>query len=130
MLSNYHFIHGKQSTIHSDLCYSKLMPSFYFSNTRIPFEWKTPLGYLLAVAFECSIVLTVIFTAKSVGIYGIGLFSFSIALTEDIKCDLDAIATDVRNKQTRSKTMRQIIALVKFHSKAILLSHFIDKISL
>lgn len=101
---------------------------------RFPFDWKTPLGYLLAVAFECTILLIAIFALKSLGIFAIGVFMFSISLTEDIKCDLDRIVANSSIKKipgkTRLKIMNQIIALVQLHSKATLLSTFIDKICL
>lgn len=68
--------------------------------------------------------MIVIFTVKCLGIFGIAVFSLFISLTKDIKCDLNVVINNAKMEKTRLKTIKQLNAVIQFHSKAIQLRYF------
>lgn len=91
---------------------------FGFYHSRLPFDWKTPLGYLVAyfivsVAAFCTFNCAYLFCC-----FLIGSCWLSVTMVTDITSDLDALNVSQITHDTRQKLTRCIINIVQFHSDA------------
>ncbi|XP_031633866.1 uncharacterized protein LOC116347428 isoform X2 [Contarinia nasturtii] len=103
-----------------------------FYPTALPFNWKTPIGYTFAVAFQLLTFLGVLeLFLAFIAIY-IGICQYAMAFADDIEENIQDLNNDVeycnRNcaapKQTEiRKKLRDIVA---FHSRSV---QFVSKFS-
>lgn len=83
---------------------------------RIPFDWKTPIGYLTAVVYQYVMTrFSFVFIAGAVSI-GISEFLFAVTVTDDIKCILESFNKDAKSKNTRLKTLQHLSNYIQIHS--------------
>lgn len=98
---------------------------FRFSNNkRYPFDWKNPIGYGIAMAFEFLSGWCTFFVALAILKFAIGIYLFVFSMVEDIKCDLESINRNAKFKKTRVEVVQQFSGIVQFHSKVMQLSTF------
>lgn len=88
---------------------------------RFPFDWKTPLGYLVAIALEYVVVSYVLLIAACLIIFGISAYLYIIALSKCIKGSLFAIGRRTQNKRNRHISDR-FIEFAQFHGQVKQLS--------
>lgn len=85
---------------------------------RFPFNWKTPLGYLVGWLAESAgfynLALMVVLLVNSV----ISTCWFFIFMTDDITNDLEAFNNDVKTKQNRDDQINRFASIVQFYSEA------------
>ena len=108
-------------------CFQNVIHLIFFclEFLRLPFEWKTPIGYIFAVALQCTVLWIAIFVSKFIGTFSIAAFLLLISFTDDIKYDLNTIKINIKMEENRSKIIKQIVTFVQFHSKAIEFSTFL-----
>lgn len=94
-------------------------------NIRYPFDWKNPIGYLMALFYEFLIEFLLIYGAMALLNFSIGVYLLLISLSEDIKCDLCSFNESARQSDD-SNTVTQFSKLIHYHSKVIQLSDFDD----
>lgn len=91
-------------------------------NQRLPFNAKNPIGFVVAILFECILAGSLMVTVKCLVILEFGTFSMLFPMTKDIKYMLKAINYNTKKKKDRPKIANQFLQVVQFHSKLIKLS--------
>lgn len=82
---------------------------------RFPFDWKNPVGYLVAVAVQLHMTLIIVRYIECFLIFGLAgvLFGFSIA--NDIKNNLKQFNKIAKSKKSiLPNIMEQLVALIHF----------------
>lgn len=102
----------------------KIMFAFIFLQIdyRLPFDWKTPSGFLIALSIQSILSICVMVTLECLAIFGLGTCLMLFPLTKDMKNNLRTISHDARRKKNRSKIIKQFSQFIQFHSKLIQLS--------
>lgn len=86
-----------------------------FEIKRVPFHWKTPIGYLIAVVLQ---LLILAYPARFVSwmlSLAMGGYLFAMSLVNDIKEMIDSINENIKTKTTRRPALvKQITETVRF----------------
>lgn len=96
---------------------------FFF--IRFPFDWRNPLGYLMACTSEYIGLITVARVGLQIIIFLSGSCWLLISMAHDIKCELRTIADIMKTKHTLSNELSEFI---EFHSNVIQLSEVFCKL--
>lgn len=75
---------------------------------RFPFEWKNPIGYLLAIFLQIKMVELVLKDAAFFWSFALGIFLYTIAFVKDLKCNLKNMQKSAKIKKLRSHIMEQM----------------------
>lgn len=87
---------------------------------------NTPIGYSLAVPFQC-IIITYAFSALMTTVsIGIGNYLFGMSLTDDIKTILHSIDKNSKSRKNRQNLRAQFIEFINLHSDTKQLSYCIS----
>lgn len=82
---------------------------------RFPFDWKNPLGYFVAVAFQY-IATSLLFAFVSCMMsFEIGAFFMELLLTNDIKSDLKLFNENAMVKDNRSLAFKRFGDFIENH---------------
>lgn len=65
--------------------------SFSFCNLRLPFNWKTPFGYLIALLFETVAMFGVNLGSVPIGCFLLGTCWLVMAFVDDIINDISIL---------------------------------------
>lgn len=89
----------------------------FVPNYRVPFNWKNPNGYLMAVLFEYVLTIYMFVFLECVLSLGITAFLFEVAVIEYLKNNLNSI----KNKSSKShegqlKTIEKFSNFIEIHS--------------
>lgn len=95
-----------------------------FNNKRFPFDWKNPIGYVVAIAYEYMGGVCTFFVAMAILKYAIVVYFFLFSMIDDIKCDLESINRNAKKKKTRMEVVKQFSEMIQFHWKVMELSTF------
>ena len=91
--------------------------AFHFNNVftfRFPFDWKNPIGYLIAVGLQLIMVFIALHYVACFLTLAIGSVMFSLSIAEDIKDSLIFIDESAKSKQSLPHMMKQLIELIRF----------------
>lgn len=89
----------------------------YFFISRLPFNWKTPLGYLAVLFCESVLAFYTIMFVAAIGCLLIGSCWIVILLIEDITSDLSPLTRDDETSdRTGTNLTVQVYNIVQFHS--------------
>lgn len=100
----------------------KTICNLSFPIQRLPFNWRTPFGYLMALICEtCAFICMVCMGSPCVGIF-IGSCWLLTAFMKDITYDLSNLSADVKLKRSKQKINAQFTSIVQDFSDAIQLS--------
>lgn len=115
----YHFQRGK-SLIHK---YCPFECNSQFFHSSFPFNWKNPIGYSIAVAWEyTSIFILIRFLGCLVPLV-LACFFFAFSITNDWKGDLRKLNEMANTKHpSEAKIFKQLIEFIRSHSNAKQLS--------
>lgn len=80
---------------------------------RFPFDWKNPLGYLVAFILICIINLNIVIFMMCNLCLGIEVYALITSFTKDIKYELSAFSRMARSELNLSK---RLFGIVHFHS--------------
>lgn len=83
---------------------------------RFPFDWKNPLGYLVAFILICIINLNIVIFMMCNLCLGIEVYALITSFTKDIKYELSAFSRMARSELNLSK---RLFGIVHFHSTVI-----------
>lgn len=92
----------------------------YFSHLRLPFDWKNPSGYLIAVCIEGIVSLPVLHYFAFIVSFGLGGYFFAIASVKDMKADMQSVNEAAKIKQ--SDCLKHINEFAHLHANTIRLS--------
>lgn len=94
--------------------------------SRLPFNWTTPFGYLVAYSILCVTVFCSYYCTYLVTCFLIGICWLSIKCVEDITNDLRALSFSKGTKDSHQKLKRSLINIVQMHSDVKQLSLLIQ----
>lgn len=91
--------------------------SWHLTIFRLPFDWRTPLGYSIVTIVQFATLSVSLFCLTPALCLFIGTCWIFIAFTEDMKWQLSAFNIgDVQSMRNDKKTMRHFCYMVRFHS--------------
>lgn len=85
---------------------------------RFPFDSRNLIGYLMAVGLEYSANALLYFFNAGLVPLAIGIFLFTLSMTEDIKNNLNSVNEMIKIKGTRPEIYKKITHSIRLHSKA------------
>lgn len=96
---------------------------FFFVSKRFPFNWKSfPIGYLVAVCFEFFGAIVLFGLVASLTIFFVGICMFLLAITKDIKQELEIFNEIDENNVDEKELEEKFCEIIQLHSDAIHLS--------
>lgn len=78
--------------------YEKSIIQWFFHIFRVPFNWRTPIGYLVYVVFYIATGLSLTLSATATLSFCIGSFLLLISFVEDATNDLARLNVDEKSK--------------------------------
>lgn len=96
--------------------------SFCWFGSRMPFDWKTPLGYLIAYLSGIPVIYYIIRFSTCTMTFPAASCGIMIAFSKDIRAELAAINQQSKNRENDAKVMKKVCEIVGFHSVARQLS--------
>ena len=94
----------------------KLNFSTLILKLRLPFDWKNPFGYLIAIASQTMMTAYGLTFLVSVGSFGIGSYSILKALTRDIIRLLLTIDESAESEKNHKCILKLLSELIQYHS--------------
>lgn len=98
---------------------------FIFIYSSVPFDWKNPIGYFFGFAFQAATAFYIDFLSPYHTSFIAGICLMLMTLAQDLKNDLLTINSLAKN---RSKLLKNISSLVRFHSECKQLSDGVDRL--
>lgn len=93
--------------------------------SRLPFDWRTPFGYLVTLAAEYTSINSAVFGFTPIISFFIGSGWFAIWIVKDITSDLAALKDQqVSTKRRQKELKKKFYYIVRFYSDARELSAF------
>lgn len=84
---------------------------------RYPFDWKNPLGYLVAVTLQYIIIFHVFLLIFSAFSLGVGCFLLVISImNQSMKSDLKLFNANAASDQNHLLTVKLVADFVEIHS--------------
>lgn len=92
---------------------------------RFPFDWNKPIGYLIAVALECAVVLIATLIAICIIAPVFGSIFMLISVAKSLKDFVTSIREKANHKKARVQSMKQISDFIELQSNAIKLNEIL-----
>lgn len=89
---------------------------------RLPFDWRTPSGYLAAFIIEFVIVFTAMMWLTCIIFLIVGVTSFLVLLVRDIKNKLGNLKSFATSIRSETELNKKIFAIIQSHCEAKQLS--------
>lgn len=99
-----------------------LNSSKWFAIHRFPFNWKNPVGFLVAISIQYTITAYGLTFCACVFGLAVGCFLYVIALNKIIKASLFNFSQNTRAKIDQIILLEQLIEFIELHSGAKQLS--------
>lgn len=90
--------------------------NFHFCSLSLPFDWKTPFGYLFAFVISSNACYAYIFSLCPMIYFLIGSCWLFVEAAEDITEDLSLL------QKNDARLKRQLCDIIRFHAEAKQLS--------
>lgn len=100
-----------------------------FIARRFPFDWKTPLGFLIAMGAQYTVLSYLTMIGGCVLVLGIGTFLYLMTMSKCIKSCLFAIGRNAELKSNRTHIEEQLIEFIQYHSRVKQLSKFFSELN-
>lgn len=83
---------------------------------RLPFDFKSPVGYTVACALECVMCWTQFMISSCLASAGIVAFLLGLAVTKDLTNALCIIQKNIKIKRNRLKGVIKLYRFIELHS--------------
>lgn len=97
---------------------------FTLSVRRIPFDWKTPQGYLIVFIDQCAACYFLCLSCTSIMCFAIGTCMMITSILRDIANDLSLLNEPIIFNARRNKIAQQFYDIIQLHCDAKQLSDF------
>lgn len=94
----------------------------FFVAFRLPFEWRTPIGYLIAFSIQFASFYCILLSADCFMGFLIGSCETLLTLTEDVKTELSALDDANKSGENAANLKQQMCDFVDLHSNTRQLS--------
>lgn len=81
---------------------------------RLPFNWKNPIGYSIAVVVQLHMVSLCLRYIDCVMILGFAALLFAFTFVKDIKGDLERFNRLAKIKKTQDRSMKPLCEIIGF----------------
>lgn len=89
----------------------------FFFCLRFPFEWRSSIGFLVALFMTSIFQTNELFFMSCVFCAGIIFYMFMISLINDLKYDLNSFREMIKSKRPQEELLKSFCHLLQFHSK-------------
>lgn len=96
--------------------------SFFIFHCSLPFNYKNPIGYTIAIAIQSTVLFHNMHFTSSMANFGIGSFLSAIALTKDLKYTLCRINESAKKKRNPTLAIENFSDFIELESTAKRLS--------
>lgn len=132
MPSYYHCQCGKYFKLHTLLSISRLLFANYINkfycilhlldtknliSHRLPFDWKNPMGYLLAVALQYTVSTYIFFLLAGFSALAIGSYFIGLTGAKEIRICIFETNRRLQTKYERAYIHRFIFIFIQWHSR-------------
>lgn len=83
---------------------------------RLPFNWRNPFGFLIAIAIHCTLFWHVTMIGACLVSFAIGCYCFAIATIKLVKVSLLSIGQRIGVKRKQTLNLNQLIEYIELHS--------------
>lgn len=83
---------------------------------RLPFDWRSPFGYLIAVTLTVFVAIYEMCLYANLSSLGIGCFLFSTSSTRKLQDSLYTVNERARFEEGRTRTTKQITEFIEWYS--------------
>ena len=90
--------------------------NLFFKIRRFPFDWKNPLGFLLATSLE---FVMLFFSSRYLAcflILGFGMFMYGLSFAKDMIAELHSINKWAKAKKSETNILKRLIEIVIMHT--------------
>lgn len=122
---SYHFQCGEYDIL-SQSCYLIISVIMHISMLRVPFNWKSPIGFLIAMTVQCTIITYMAMIGACVLAVAIGSYFYTMAASKCIKENLFTVTENCRDKSKRKLIRVQLIEFIDFHTQVKQLSNIFN----
>lgn len=84
--------------------------------TRFPFEWRHPIGYLIAITLEYVVAVYAFELLSALLILALDLVLIAVDSTQALKDDLKLINKNAASKKHRLLTLNRLANFIQSHS--------------
>lgn len=95
---------------------------FLFEKCRLPFDWKNPIGYLIAVTLQYIIAIYAAIFMSCIVTLGFGAFLFAVAVNKISKQSLYTICKKAKHKTSQTHLLKRLHEFIHFYSSVKQLS--------
>lgn len=82
---------------------------------RLPFDWKNPVGYLIAAIIQHIIVLIVFAVIACFTAWGVSMYMFEALMAKDIRKLLYSLNRNAQTNKNKLQAMQQLRIYITFH---------------
>lgn len=118
MLLNYHVQCGELIQTKKNYPKTTLVNRTEFFSRRFPFDWRNPVGFMIAMTTQYVMFLYGIKVPACVLALSIGSYLYSIALSKDVKGSLFMFKRNIQSKADQSLLLEQLAEFIDLHSNA------------
>lgn len=90
--------------------------SFFMASKRFPFDTKSPIRFSVAIVFQFVTTFSSMNILKCVFLIGTATLPMIFPMTDDIRCDLDAMQRLLTEKRNRKHVATSLKSMIQFHS--------------
>lgn len=83
---------------------------------RLPFDWRDPVGFLIAMAIHCTLFWYEIMIAGCLISFAIGCYCFAIATIKLVRVSLLSISQRIGVKGKQKLNLDQLVEYIELHS--------------
>lgn len=92
------------------------LTSYRFETQRFPFNWKTPIGYLVAVALQIIVASFPLRYLSCFMTFPLGGHLFTVTIANDVIADMKSINDDVKIWKSETYIYTKLLELIHLHS--------------
>lgn len=94
----------------------KLTIVFSIAILRYPFDWRTPLGYIIATTQQYITFTYMLFCLSAITSLGIGADIIAITVSNEIKTIIKIANKKLRSKKERPLALKRFTEIIEWHS--------------
>lgn len=103
------------------LLFTNMLMNVFSSNwlliLRLPFPWRSPFGYFIAVGLQIVTTSYVLLFVTSVMSFTLGSFLFAFSFTKDVSNKLRSLNQMAKNGQCEAEISKEFAAFILLHSR-------------
>ena len=84
---------------------------------RLPFDWKNPIGYSVAVAIEFHLAAAMVHYVECFLVFGFAALLYIFSVVKDIQNDLNQFNETAKLKKLQSDCLEQLNGFIRAHAK-------------